>query len=138
MNVSEDPTLLGMLIYDLKDGQTKIGTKEGDENHVKLNVLGIMPRHCSIFNQKGTISIQPNPEAKVFVNGVLIAKKKDLNHLDRITLGHANNFKLIIPGKGTADDLRQSMALTGQYGQYIDDKLAANTIEAKSLKTFLM
>ena len=27
MNVSEDPTLLGMLIYDLKDGQTKVGTK---------------------------------------------------------------------------------------------------------------
>jgi hypothetical protein len=39
----------------------------------------------------------------VFVNGVLLAKKKELNHLDRITLGHANNFKLIIPGKGTAD-----------------------------------
>lgn len=27
MNVSEDPTLLGMLLYDLKDGETKIGTK---------------------------------------------------------------------------------------------------------------
>ena len=30
------------------------------------------------------------------------------------------------------------MALTGQYGEYIDDKLAANTIEAKSMKTFLV
>lgn len=27
MNVSEDPTLLGMLLYDLKEGETKIGTK---------------------------------------------------------------------------------------------------------------
>ena len=69
---------------------------------------------------------------------MIVSKRRELNHLDRITLGHANNFKLIIPGKGTADDLRQSMALTGQYGEYIDDKLAANTIEAKSLKTFLM
>lgn len=91
-----------------------------------------------MFNDKGSISIQPNPEAKVFVNGVLITKKKDLNHLDRVTMGHANNFKLIIPGKGTADDLRQSMALTGQYGEYIDDKLAAKTIEAKSMKQFLI
>ena len=30
------------------------------------------------------------------------------------------------------------MAFTGQYGEYIDDKLAANTIEAKSMKTFLV
>jgi hypothetical protein len=57
--------------------------------------------------------------------------------LDRITLGHANNFKLVIPGKGSADDLRQSFAGGGKYGDYIDDKLAANTIEAKSMKQFL-
>jgi hypothetical protein len=30
------------------------------------------------------------------------------------------------------------MTMTGQYGEYLDDKMAANTIEAKSLKTFLM
>lgn len=50
MNVSDDPTLLGMLLYDLREGETKIGTKDVDENNVKLNVLGIMPRHCSIHN----------------------------------------------------------------------------------------
>ena len=104
---------------------------------MKINTLGIMMRHCVISNAKGVISIIPNPEAKVFVNGQLITKKKDIHHLDRITLGHANNFKLIIPGKGSADDLRQSMAFTGQYGEYIDDKLAAKTIEAKSMKQFL-
>jgi len=53
MNVSEDPTLLGMLLYDLKEGQTNIGTKDADENHVKLNVLGIMTRHCAINNEGG-------------------------------------------------------------------------------------
>ena len=30
MNVSEDPTLLGMLLYDLKEGETKIGTKDAE------------------------------------------------------------------------------------------------------------
>jgi hypothetical protein len=30
MNVSEDPTLAGMLIYYLKEGSTSIGTKEDD------------------------------------------------------------------------------------------------------------
>jgi hypothetical protein len=48
--------------------------------------------------------------------------------LDRITLGHANNFKLVIPGKGTADDLRQSFVGGGKYGEYIDDKINAGTI----------
>ena len=28
MNISEDPTLLGMLLYDIKDGRTQIGTKD--------------------------------------------------------------------------------------------------------------
>ena len=57
--------------------------------------------------------------------------------MDRITLGHANNFKLIIPGKGTMDDLRQSFVGGGKYGEYLDDKLSTGTIEAKSMKTFL-
>ena len=128
MNVSDDPSLLGMLLYDLKEGETKIGTKDGEENNVKLNVLGIMPRHCSIFNNKGKISIEPYPESKVFINGTIIDSRKDINHLDRVTLGHANNFKLVIPGKGTStDDLRQSMANHGKFGEYIDDKLSADT-----------
>ena len=37
MNVSEDPTLLGMLIYDIKEGSTQIGTKDAEENQIKLN-----------------------------------------------------------------------------------------------------
>lgn len=52
MNVSDDPTLLGMLVYDLKEGETKIGTKDGD-NNIKLNVLGILNRHCTIYNEGG-------------------------------------------------------------------------------------
>ena len=73
----------------------------------------------------------------MFINGSLTAQKTELNHLDRITLGHANNFKLVIPGKGTADDLRQSFVGGGKYGEYIDDKINAGTIEAKSMRTFL-
>jgi hypothetical protein len=36
--------------------------------------------------------------------------------LDRIGLGHSNNFKLIIPGKGSGDDLRLSNVGGGKYG----------------------
>ena len=48
MNISEDPTLAGMLIYHLKKGETTIGTNEAEENNIKLNALGIMKRHCTM------------------------------------------------------------------------------------------
>ena len=75
MNVSDDPTLLGMLLYDLKEGETKIGTKEGD-NDIKLNVLGILARHCTIVNEGGTITIEPFPQAKLFINGFHVTEKR--------------------------------------------------------------
>ena len=57
MNISQDPTLLGMLLYDIKQGETKIGTKEAEQNQIKLNALGIMTRHCTLYNEKGKIFI---------------------------------------------------------------------------------
>jgi len=62
------------------------------------------------------------------VNGTLLTKKVDLNHLDRVTFGHSINFKLIIPGKGSLDDLRVSMNTVGKYGDYIDDKIGRGTL----------
>ena len=48
MNISQDPTLAGMLMYHLKDGEIKIGTNEVDDNDIKLNALGIQKRHCVV------------------------------------------------------------------------------------------
>ena len=114
-----------------------MGTKDAEENQVKINVIGIQPRHCSFFNENGTILVEPFPEAKVFINGTLTTKKRELNHLDRVTLGHGNHFKLIVPGKSGPDEMRTS-SVGGQFGEYIDDKLSANTIEAKSMRQFLV
>jgi hypothetical protein len=52
------------------------------------------------------------------VNGLIVTDKKQIKHLDRITLGHANTFKLIIPGQKI--DLLQAVA---RYGQFLDDRL---------------
>ena len=73
----------------------------------------------------------------MFVNGQLITEKLELSHLDRIVLGHANTFKLIIPGKIVKDDLRQSLSFGGRYGEFLDDRLNAKTAEAQSTKIFL-
>ena len=56
------------------------------------------------------------------MNGLHVSQKKPLKHLDRITLGHANTFKLIIPGG--ALNILQSVA---RYGQFLDDRLNDDT-----------
>lgn len=50
-----------------------------------------------------------------------------MKHLDRIVLGHANTFKLIVPGQKVTEDLRQSVIMGGKYGEYLDDRLNDKT-----------
>lgn len=57
----------------------------------------------------------------------MVTEKRILSHLDRIILGHANTFKLVIPGQKIVNDLRQSVVLGGKYGQYLEDKLNSDT-----------
>ena len=91
-----------------------------------------MKRHCTIINEGGQIFILPNQDSRLFVNGLNVNKRIQIKHLDRITLGHANTFKLVIPGQKI--DLMQSVA---RYGQFLDDRLNADSDEAKNIKIFL-
>lgn len=43
--------------------------------------------------------------------------------MDRITLGHANKFKLVIPGAKAKDELRTTNAMEDKYGEFLSDKL---------------
>ena len=132
MNISEDPTLAGMLMYKLKEGEIKIGTNEAEDNDVKLNALGIMKRHCTIINKEGEIFIIPHQDCKLFNNGLNVTQKKQIKHLDRITLGHANTFKLIIPGQKI-----DALKAVARYGQFLDDRLNSESPESKNTKIFL-
>ena len=89
-------------------------------------------RHCTITSENGQIFIEPKIDAKVIVNGATVVGKKKLKHLDRIILGHANAFKLIIPGAKAQANI--SMI---KYGEFLDDKLNNDTTEAKNMKAFI-
>lgn len=105
-----------------------IGTKEDEENHIRLNSLGIAKRHCAIVHEKGDkVFIVPKNESRVFVNGQLVEERREIKHLDRIVLGHANTFKLVIPGQKGAEDLRGTVTQGGKYGEYLDDRLNVPT-----------
>lgn len=85
-----------------------------------MNSLGIEKRHCSIIHDKGNkIFIIPKHDSRVFVNGQVVENKMEIRHLDRIVLGNANTFKLVIPGeKGGDGDLRTTNNNGGQQGKY--------------------
>jgi hypothetical protein len=79
-------------------------------------------RHCTITSLNGEIFIEPKIDAKVIVNGATVTAKKKLKHLDRIILGHANAFKLIIPGAKALANVS-----VVKYGELLDDKLNNDT-----------
>lgn len=81
-----------------------------------------MKKHCTITKEGDSIFIIPNQDCKLFVNGLNTTSKKQIKHLDRITLGHANTFKLIIPGQKL--DL---IGIVARYGQFLDDRLNSDS-----------
>ncbi len=57
----------------------------------------------------------------------MVEERKLLKHLDRIVLGHANTFKLVVPG-AQLNDMRTSVINSGKYGEYLDDRLNVGTL----------
>ena len=120
----------------MKEGETQIGTSEIEENNIKINALGINKKHCSIIQEGSQFYIVPKPESKIFVNGFQVTEKEQIKHLDRIVLGHANKFKLVIPGEKAPDQLRTTVN-EDQYGEFLGDKLNGNSEEAKNIKNLI-
>lgn len=77
-----------------------------------------MKRHCTIESKGDQIFITPKQDCRLYINGLNITEKRQIKHLDRITLGHANTFKLVIPGQKV--ELLQTIA---RYGQFLQDRL---------------
>ncbi|XP_077200403.1 kinesin-like protein KIF28 [Paroedura picta] len=104
VNINEDPQLSGVLKYVIQDGSSDIG--QSSSNAITLRGLGILQKHATITNTGGKVSITPQVNCKVIVNGVPIVVKTKLQHLDRIILG-SNNAYLYVgpPVDRTSEDL---------------------------------
>jgi len=69
VNVSDDPSMAGVLIFYLKEGQTQVG-KVGEKGSIKLNGLGVQDQHAVITNVGNKeIKIKPTGNGRVLVNG---------------------------------------------------------------------
>ncbi|MCJ8737974.1 hypothetical protein PDJAM_G00030330 [Pangasius djambal] len=100
VNLNEDPQLSEMLLYMIKEGQTKVGKLKSESAHdIQLSGALIADEHCVICNVNGTVSITPLENAKTFVNGNLVSEATILHHGDRVILGGDHYFRFNHPAE---------------------------------------
>ncbi|XP_048832905.1 kinesin-like protein KIF14 isoform X2 [Brienomyrus brachyistius] len=98
VNLNEDPQLSEMLLYMIKEGQTKVGKRKAESAHdIQLTGALIADEHCVISSVSGTVGITPIKDAKTFVNGDLISQTTILHHGDRVILGGDHYFRFNHP-----------------------------------------
>uniref|UniRef100_A0A6Q2XVY1 Kinesin-like protein KIF14 n=1 Tax=Esox lucius TaxID=8010 RepID=A0A6Q2XVY1_ESOLU len=98
VNLNEDPQLSEMLLYMIKEGQTKVGQNKPESAHdIQLSGALIADRHCVISNTNGEVRITPMENAKTFVNGNLISTITVIHHGDRVILGGDHYFRFNHP-----------------------------------------
>ncbi|XP_059176630.1 kinesin-like protein KIF14 [Physella acuta] len=112
VNLNEDPQLSEMLLYVIKEGETRVGRKIDESKHdIKLIGALIADNHCVINSKKGIVEIKPIGDAPTYVNGNLISEKTMLYHGDRVILGGDHYFRFNHPmqvQKNKSGDIRHS------------------------------
>uniref|UniRef100_A0A7S4QWX0 Kinesin motor domain-containing protein n=1 Tax=Alexandrium monilatum TaxID=311494 RepID=A0A7S4QWX0_9DINO len=105
VNISNDPSLVGCLVYFLTQGDPiAVGSTKGCK--IQLHGLGMKPTMAVIHNTDNlNISIEAN-EGRVLVNGQLVRGEQPLKHCDRLILGHAHCFRVMIPLAAIQDEAR--------------------------------
>ncbi|KAG8554262.1 hypothetical protein GDO81_003736 [Engystomops pustulosus] len=98
VNLSADPQLSEVLLYLIKEGQTRVGkTHPGSDHEIQLTGVLIAKDHCVIDNKHGTVTLLAMPGAETFVNGNLIQDSVVLHHGDRVILGGNHYFRFNHP-----------------------------------------
>ncbi|XP_052815174.1 kinesin-like protein KIF14 [Mya arenaria] len=98
VNLNEDPQLSEMLLYNIKEGTTKVGRMGNHSKHdIQLNGALIADNHCVIRNEEASVSITPIADAPTYVNGNLISEPTTLHHGDRVILGGDHYFRFNHP-----------------------------------------
>lgn len=105
VNLSEDPYLEGCLMYFIRDGvEATLGSAEG--NTIVLGGLGIREKHCCFTNKDDVkLGIRPlswtqsaeNSDPRVYLNSKKVVTEMEMFHKDRLTLGMAHAFRVVIP-----------------------------------------
>ncbi|XP_067132999.1 kinesin-like protein KIF14 [Centruroides vittatus] len=98
INLNDDPQLSETLLYVLKPGITKVGRLE-EQSTAEIQLYGrlIASNHCVIKNEDRLLTITPNKDALVYINGQLIIEITKLHHGDRLVIGGEHFFRVNNP-----------------------------------------
>lgn len=98
INLNEDPTLSECLLYYIKDGVTKLGTSEADlPQDIQLSGSHICKEHCVFQNDNGVVSIIPQKDGLIFINGREVTEPEVLITGSRVILGRTHVFRFQHP-----------------------------------------
>nr|KAI8729122.1 kinesin-like protein KIF14 [Biomphalaria glabrata] len=98
VNLSEAPQISEMLLYVLKEGETRVG-RNIDNSDLDIKLMGdlIADNHCVITNKKDIVEITPIDDAPTYINGNLLSQTTVLHHGDRVILGEDHYFRFNHP-----------------------------------------
>ena len=129
VNLNEDPLLSGALVYYLRLGETRIGSKKTADSssnaHILLGGLGVAPDHCIIEYNGQEVWLHPRPDTATFVNGIRLTSPRRLVHGCRVIIGTNHIFRFNHPdaAQRKADEDPQASQTSAPLKQ-IDYKFA--------------
>lgn len=106
MVLEDDVLSTGVVLYHLKEGITKIGRIDSDqEQDIVLQGQWIERDHCTITSACGVVVLRPTRGARCIVNGREVTASCRLTQGAVITLGKAQKFRFNHPAEAAV--LRQ-------------------------------
>ena len=133
LNISDDPTLSGCLVYYLKNKSNIIGSKT-ETCDIVLKGLGIFDEHCKIeIESLEKVKLVPSGRARTLVNGNFLAGSTYLKSNKRIVFGNGNAWKIIIPKIHVEKEDKSK----NTYNQIMMDRLKSDTPESNNIRKFL-
>jgi kinesin family protein 1 len=113
VNVNEDPALSHMVYYFFDTPSVTIGRKDAVPTPgIVLGGLSILKKHAVVAVAGGKITLAPEPDAKVMLNGANLPSKKaaELSHGDRVMLGASHLYIFVDP---TSDEAKEDPGTNG-------------------------
>ncbi|XP_041904044.1 stAR-related lipid transfer protein 9 isoform X1 [Corvus kubaryi] len=119
MAMDDDILSTGVVLYHLREGTTKIGRSDSDQDQdIVLQGQWIERNHCMIDNHCGIVTLRPVPGAHCSVNGCEVSGSCRLSQGALVVLGKSHKFRFNHPAEAAILRLRRSISETPPTRSY--------------------
>ncbi|XP_009317478.1 PREDICTED: stAR-related lipid transfer protein 9 [Pygoscelis adeliae] len=110
MAMDDDILSTGVVLYHLREGTTKIGRSDSDQDQdIVLQGRWIERDHCMIDNNSGIVTLRPVQGAHCTVNGCEVAGSCRLSQGALVVLGKSHKFRFNHPAEAAILRQRRSI-----------------------------